>query len=299
MSLKRTQSASRKLKYASDCLRYLNKGMGTHLMYRLRNATPEDAPFLESLFIETHRDELAPAGLDETQLMGLLRMQARGQRMSYSKDYPRAKDQIVLDDAGEPIGRFFVDTAGDHIHLLDIALQAGLRGRGIGTKLIGELTTLARSTDASVRLSVSPQNRAFHLYKRLGFEVVSSGVQLEMEYKPGSVSTINVIPASIVEETLPGSEWEALVGTSFAINLKSDERLPTLLLSSFKRSRHSSSSFTLTFHGPMDALLLQGAFPLKLKAEEPHGEVPAEWPIFLVPIGPEGEVMQYEAVFNL
>jgi ribosomal protein S18 acetylase RimI-like enzyme len=273
--------------------------MGLPANIHLRDATPADQVFLEDLFIASHRDEFAPLGLDETQLLGLLRMQVRGQRMTYAKDFPQAKDQIVLDEAGTPVGRFLVDTSGDGFHLLDIALLPSVRGAGIGTKLLEGLIAQSKNTHAPVRLSVQSSNRAFHLYKRLGFQVVSGGVQLQMEYRPDVDPGAEVISdAAKPEGALPGGEWEALVGKAFVIDLGTSERLPSLSLFRFQRSRHSASSFTLTFHGPMEPILSQGMYPLKLETANSNAEKQPEL-IFIVPIGPEAGAMQYEAIFNL
>jgi ribosomal protein S18 acetylase RimI-like enzyme len=274
--------------------------MDSNSNYRLRDATPEDQPFLEQLFIETHRGELAPAGLDETQLLGLLRMQARGQRMSYAKDFPHAKDSIVLNEAGEPIGRFFVETAADYIHLLDIALLESVRGKGVGAGLIQELIDRARASDIPVRLRVQPANRALRLYQRLGFEVVSSGMQLEMELRPNAGLESKVLPSEEkAQGSLAGHEWEALVGKKFLLEMESQDALPTLLLTRFQRSRTYASSFTLTFSGPAQPILMQGSYALMLQMADSDEGAQRSWLLFIVPVGLEGEAMQYEAVFNL
>lgn len=56
---------------------------------------------------------------------------------------------------------------------LSIALLPGYRGQGLGELLITSLLEEASRTFAAVSLSVSPENPAARLYRRLGFEVVS------------------------------------------------------------------------------------------------------------------------------
>jgi ribosomal protein S18 acetylase RimI-like enzyme len=269
--------------------------MGHTSNFELRNATLEDQAFLEHLFLESHRNEFAILGMDEAQLDGLLRMQARGQRMSYGKVFANATDKIILDEEGVSIGRFLVDFTGDALHLIDIALLPSARGRCIGSTLLGGLIEESNRSGIPVKLSVQAGNRAFHLYKRLGFEVLSNGVSVQMEYRPGASAGVADTPiAARKQEALPGDEWKPLVGREFDLNLHAVDGLPTLRLDRFQQSAIYDRSFTLYFHGPSDPFLQQGIYPLRLKdvADE------QEWLIFLVPIGPEAGCMCYEAVFN-
>jgi hypothetical protein len=49
--------------------------------------------------------------------------------------------------------------------------------------------------------------------------------------------------------------------------------------------------FSLIFHGPASPYALQGTWPLE------HAELEG-LELFLVPLGPEGDVMRYQAVFS-
>jgi len=62
---------------------------------------------------------------------------------------------------------------GDEIYLDGIAVLAGVRGRGIGTRLLAEVTDIARRHGKSfVRLDVVDTNpRAQALYERVGYRV--------------------------------------------------------------------------------------------------------------------------------
>ena len=57
------------------------------------------------------------------------------------------------------------------------------------------------------------------------------------------------------------------------------------------RSQESRRSFALVFRGPLEPVLSQQIYALE---SESLGEIE----LFLVPIGPTGDAMQYEAVFT-
>lgn len=54
-------------------------------------------------------------------------------------------------------------------------------------------------------------------------------------------------------------------------------------------SGRSAGSFRLEFHGPLQPFLPQGTFAFHLGRERPG--------IFMVPLGPAGDKMRYEALF--
>ncbi|KYF84216.1 GCN5 family acetyltransferase [Sorangium cellulosum] len=64
---------------------------------------------------------------------------------------------------------------------LSIALLPHHRGRGLGTRLLTSLLEEARNRYPAISLSVSPDNPALRLYRRLGFvEVGRNGASLTM-----------------------------------------------------------------------------------------------------------------------
>ena len=54
-------------------------------------------------------------------------------------------------------------------------------------------------------------------------------------------------------------------------------------------SGRTGGAFRLEFHGPLQSFLPQGTYPFHLGRERAG--------IFIVPIGPAGDVMRYEALF--
>jgi ribosomal protein S18 acetylase RimI-like enzyme len=94
---------------------------------------------------------------------------------------------VVLLD-GQPIGRLYVDRTTEQIHLLDIALLAPFRSRGIGTALIEDLMGEARRQRRPLRCHVEKFNRAWSLYRRMGFRpIADAGMYAYLEWVPDTV----------------------------------------------------------------------------------------------------------------
>ncbi len=72
--------------------------------------------------------------------------------------------------ADEAPGYGFVDS---HTPELSVALLPEHRGRGIGSRLLARLLERVAVDHRAISLSVDADNRAFALYRRLGFKVVA------------------------------------------------------------------------------------------------------------------------------
>jgi ribosomal protein S18 acetylase RimI-like enzyme len=147
----------------------------------LRPATPEDKPLLDALFIEGRAEQLHGLGLNESQKWSLVEMQARGRRITYAAQYPTAIDLILLDEKGVAVGRLLVDRQTACWRIVDIAVRAAHRGRGLGTLALRESQRQAAAAGATLALQVMRFNPAFRLYERLGFHtVMENEVMVEM-----------------------------------------------------------------------------------------------------------------------
>lgn len=150
----------------------------------LRAATPADEPFLQRLYADVRRADLAPLALDEPAVEALTRMQYTAQARSYAASHPGAGVDVIVVD-GEPCGRLWVDRGGPEIVLLDIGLLTAWRRRGVGGTLLGALIDEARERGCPLRLHVERHNPARRLYERLGLRVVADGeVHLAMAWDP-------------------------------------------------------------------------------------------------------------------
>lgn len=138
----------------------------------LRPSDQEDAEFLYRVYADSRAEEMALiADWSQVQKEEFLRFQFQAQHSHYRSNYPDARYDLIL-EAGRPIGRFYVCDLEGEIRLMDIALLAGERNRGVGAALVKALLDRAAGLGKMVSLHVEEQNRARRLYERLGFEDV-------------------------------------------------------------------------------------------------------------------------------
>ena len=130
----------------------------------LREATPEDEPFLLEVYASTRVDELAGLGWSNDQIQAFVRMQF----LARERSYPRVDSRIILLD-GRPVGRMMVDRGESAILLRDIALLTEYRNAGIGSRLIQDLMKEATAAGKPIELHVVSTSPAVRLYERLGF----------------------------------------------------------------------------------------------------------------------------------
>jgi len=135
----------------------------------LRPCTDIDLPFLRRVYADARAAELAlVADWSEAQHEEFLRFQFDAQHRHYHAHYPEADYDLILEH-GRPIGRLYVCDLPGEIRLMDIALLAGERDRGIGGALVRDLLDRAAALGKPVTLHVEDENPAKRLYQRLGF----------------------------------------------------------------------------------------------------------------------------------
>jgi len=141
----------------------------------LREATPEDEPFLLDVYASTRLEELEGFGWSDEQKHAFIRMQF----LARERVYPRVDNRIILFE-GRPVGRILVDRSDDLILLRDIALLTEFRNAGIGSRLIQDLMQEATAAGKPIKLHVVSSSPAVRLYERLGFR--RSGDESEVAY---------------------------------------------------------------------------------------------------------------------
>jgi GNAT superfamily N-acetyltransferase len=152
----------------------------------LRDAQADDLPFLFSLYCDVRREEVAAWGWPASQQDSFLRMQFEAQRRSYQAAYPDAIHHIVCLD-GAAIGHRLAASALGGMHLVDIALLAAHRNRGIGRRLIRELMDQCEARRSDLRLNVLRGNPALRLYLRMGFiETGADAMYIQLAWTPAS-----------------------------------------------------------------------------------------------------------------
>jgi len=134
----------------------------------LRDATAADEQFLRELYAELRAPELAAVDWSDAQKRAFCDMQFDFQDRHYREHYPGARFAIITLD-GRAVGRWIEQTAAGEIRLMDIAVLAGERRRGIGGALLRALCQRADATRCTIRLYVEHANPIRAYYQRLGF----------------------------------------------------------------------------------------------------------------------------------
>ncbi|CAG0931219.1 diamine N-acetyltransferase [Thermoflexales bacterium] len=150
----------------------------------LRPITGDDLALLAQIYASTRAEELAQTDWTDEQKAAFLRQQFDAQHQYYQANYPRAQFQMV-EEAGAPIGRLYVDRWEDQIRIMDVALLPAYRGRGVGTQLLEQILAEGRQLQLPVTIHVERFNPALRLYERLGFRVEEDkGVYLFLKWTP-------------------------------------------------------------------------------------------------------------------
>ena len=146
----------------------------------LREATPEDEPFLVEVYASTRLNELEGLGWDDSQKQAFIKMQF----IARERTYPRAGNQIILLE-GRAVGRILIDRSETSICLVDIALLTEYRNSRIGSRLIQDLIQEATAAGKPIKLHVLASSPAVRLYERLGFfRSGDEGPYVEMKWIP-------------------------------------------------------------------------------------------------------------------
>ena len=135
-----------------------------------RRIAGADLAFLSALYASTRAEELAVTPWSDAQKTAFLEMQFQAQHAHYQKYYPSA-DWLVIEQAGQDIGRLYIERLPSEHCIIDIALLPAHRGKGIGGALLTDLIGEAAAAGKSVSIHVEKNNPARRLYQRLGFTV--------------------------------------------------------------------------------------------------------------------------------
>ena len=151
---------------------------------RLRRVTPDDDPFLLSVYASTRVAELAQVEWQTGQQEAFITWQFQMQRREYDARFPEP-DYNVIEIDGRPAGRIWIGRTDEEIRLLDIALLPEFQNHGAGTALIKQLIDEARATGKRLRHMVFVlNNNADRFYMRLGFvEIEDVGGYKHMEWR--------------------------------------------------------------------------------------------------------------------
>jgi ribosomal protein S18 acetylase RimI-like enzyme len=138
----------------------------------VRPMTDADLPFIAALYASTRAEELAATGWPEAMKRAFLDQQHQAQHRHYANAYPDM-DWLIVERAGAPVGRLYLDAGGRELRIVDISLLPQARGQGFGTALLRDVIRQGRASRRPVALSVLRGNPARRLYARLGFTPIA------------------------------------------------------------------------------------------------------------------------------
>ena len=165
--------------------RYVCGTLSTAMDIGFKEVQPDDEAALFALFAGVRARELAMDGWDAALRDMVLRQQFEAQRRGYGAQHPNAREMLLLID-GRPVGWAVLDRSDRAWHLLDIAIDADQRGKGIATRVLRAWQDEAAVEGRAIALSVLRTNApARALYDRLGFHVAGeSETHWRMEWRP-------------------------------------------------------------------------------------------------------------------
>lgn len=138
------------------------------------------------IYASTRADEMKAVPWSDADKESFLRFQFHAQKTHYDEHFPDATFDLILVD-GEAAGRLYVDRREDEIRLIDIALLAEKRRKGIGERILRDLLAEGQEKGLLVRIHVEANNPAMRLYLRLGFQKIEEqGVYHLMEWQPSA-----------------------------------------------------------------------------------------------------------------
>ncbi len=151
-----------------------------------------DVPFLLTVYASTRSKEMAVVSWSDEQKRIFLEMQFQAQHNYYLSRYPNASYSIINLD-GQPIGRLYIERQVDKIKILDITVLPEYRNRGVGTKLITEITQAGEQAEKPVQIYIENYNPSANLFSRLGFHpVAEEGINLLWQWNPGAAAEMKV-----------------------------------------------------------------------------------------------------------
>ena len=147
-----------------------------------RPAREDELDFLGAVYASTRTEEIAQAGWPPEMEQAFLKQQHEAQHAHYANVYPEA-ERLVIERAGERIGRLYLQEWEGNVRIVDIALLPAFRGGGVGEAIVRDIGEDARARGKKVSIHVEIFNPARRLYERLGFvPVEDKGVYQLMEW---------------------------------------------------------------------------------------------------------------------
>ena len=141
-----------------------------------------DDAFLEALYLDA-RPDLGALPVPRSVIEGIARHQRQMQLEDYARRYPACDTWLVF-EADNPVARVVLDRANGALRVVDIAVRATARRRGIARTVLYAL----QEEGIDIALRVRADNAAARaLYARLGFALQRDDtVTLELCWSPAT-----------------------------------------------------------------------------------------------------------------
>jgi ribosomal protein S18 acetylase RimI-like enzyme len=155
----------------------------------LRDAGPDDQPFLLTVYAAARAVELAQTPWTTEQREAFVRMQFLAQDSFYHEQYPNADYQVILSE-GEPAGRIYITREPGVIKILDITVLPEFRNCGIGSSVMERVLDEASKSQSRVQIYVETYNPSLELFKKMGFSILQEeGINYLLEWNVGKTAT--------------------------------------------------------------------------------------------------------------
>jgi GNAT superfamily N-acetyltransferase len=156
----------------------------------LRLVREEDQDFLLGLYSASRAEELTHVSWNDAQKRSFMTQQFAAQQRYFREQY-LGMEMYVVEDAKEPIGRFYVVRLAAEIRVLDLTIHPSQRRRGIGSWLITGLFPEADADGKPIRVHLEVYNRSRHLYEKHGFSLFEDrGAFLLLTRPPRSAAAL-------------------------------------------------------------------------------------------------------------
>lgn len=155
---------------------------------QLRPMVPQDEIVFRELYAEVRAPELNVTNWTAVDKQSFCDSQYALQDKHYRQHYADFETWTICRH-GAAIGRLYLATFDGTLTLMDITIAAAQRGAGIGSHVLQDVVAQADTQQREMRLHVEPNNRARHLYARLGFVAIGeAAIYQEMRRVPPAAS---------------------------------------------------------------------------------------------------------------
>lgn len=106
-------------------------------------------------------------------------LQVRAREFDFDERWPTAVWEII-EESGTPVGRILLERRRGAIHVIEVVLLKGRRGKGIGSEVLATMIAQSDAAGHDLVLVVDEGAKALRFHRQLGFDEVqtSSGAML-------------------------------------------------------------------------------------------------------------------------